>query len=236
MTHPNVQALTEIVFSACVYNIETSWCSRTPHPYRIRCVQPRLLLAQIGFILLQYIISCLCVGILCFRYFKLLLLYRMYQSVGHSVCKCTNQIVLKLCQNFFTMELKCRYMALQKGVSSGHGSKSQQGQNFPISKGYLLSYADVSQNKISCNYSISPNHMHIYIYRYLINDLVTCSGFSHYFQFFEDILLQDQKFYIEEPKTVNPICSVVDVCHNRLIRKCHIWSTTFHQKISMLIN
>ena len=104
MTHPNVHPLTEIVFSACLYNIETSWCSRTPHPYRIRCVQPRLLLlAQIGFILLQYIISCLCVGILCFRYFKLLLLYRMYQSVGHSVCKYTIQIVVQLCLDFYTI-------------------------------------------------------------------------------------------------------------------------------------
>ena len=33
-----------------------------------------------------YIMSCLYAGVLCFRSFKLFLLYRMYQSVGHSVC------------------------------------------------------------------------------------------------------------------------------------------------------
>ena len=50
-----------------------------------------------------------------FRYCKLVLLYRMYQSAGHSVYKYINIITVKLCFIIPTMALKCRYMAMRWG-------------------------------------------------------------------------------------------------------------------------
>ena len=54
--------------------------------------------------LLHIVLLChACVGVFYFRYCNLVLLYRMYQSVGHSVCTYTNQTVVKLCFNITIM-------------------------------------------------------------------------------------------------------------------------------------
>ena len=51
-----------------------------------------------------YVMSRLYAGVFRFRYFKLLLLYRMYQSVGHYVCKYINQFAVKMCLTFYIIE------------------------------------------------------------------------------------------------------------------------------------